>query len=263
MDQVEVGGLRIAFDTAGHGPPLLLLHGGFSDRRAWRPQLAGLADEFTLVAWDAPGCGGSSDPPGTFRLTDYADHLAGFVAALGLDNPDVLGLSFGSGLALELYRRHPDIPRTLILASAYAGWAGSLPPDEVRARLERGTRDAQRPPQEWVDDYLPTFFSGQVAPEVVEASAAMMLDTRPEGMLPMLRSLAEADLRDVLPTISVPTLLLYGELDVRAPLPVAHDLHARIPTSRLVVLPGAGHDTNLEVPEAFNDSVRSFLRAGG
>ena len=91
----------------------------------------------------------------------------------------------------------------------------------------------------------------------------MMLDTRPEGMLPMLRSLAEADLRDVLPTISVPTLLLYGELDVRAPLPVAHDLHARIPTSRLVVLPGAGHDTNLEVPEAFNDSVRSFLRAGG
>ncbi|MBU4517719.1 MAG: alpha/beta hydrolase [Proteobacteria bacterium] len=262
MDQVDVAGLRITFDTAGHGPPLVLLHGGFSDRRAWRPQLEGLAGELTLVAWDAPGCGGSSDPPDMFRLADYADLLAGFISELGLDNPHVLGLSFGSGLALELYRRHPEIPRTLILASAYAGWAGSLPPGEVRARLERGLRDAQRSPREWVDEYLPTFFTSQVAPEVVESTAAMMLDTRPAGMVPMLHSFAEADLRDVLPTVTVPTLLLYGELDVRAPLPVAEELHARIPTSRLVVLPGAGHDTNLEAPEAFNDAVRGFLRSG-
>lgn len=263
MDQVDVDGLRIAFERTGHGPPLVLLHGGFSDRRVWRRQLEGLSDQFTLVAWDAPGCGGSSDPPDTFGLADYADHLARFIDRLSLDRPHMLGLSFGSGLALELYRRHPHIPRTLILASAYAGWAGSLPPEEVEARLERGLRDAQRSPQEWVEDYLPTFFAHTVAPEVVEATAAMMLDTRSAGLVPMLRSFAVADLRDVLPTIAVPTLLLYGDLDVRAPLPVAEDLHGRIPGSRLVVLPGVGHDTNMEAPAAFNDAVRAFLRSVG
>lgn len=77
----------------------------------------------------------------------------------------------------------------------------------------------------------------------------------------MLRSFAVADLRDVLVTIAVPTLLLYGDLDVRAPLPVAEDLHARIPGSRLVVLPGVGHDANMEAPETFNDAVRTFLRS--
>lgn len=120
MEQVDVDGLRIAFERAGDGPPLGLLHGGFSDSRAWRRQFDGLSDEFTLVAWDAPGCGGSSDPPDAFGLADYADHLAGFIERLGHDEPHVLGSSFGSGLALEIYRRHPHIPRTLILCASAA-----------------------------------------------------------------------------------------------------------------------------------------------
>src|SRR5215467_2080245 len=131
MDQIEVKGLRIAYERTGEGPPLLLLHGGLSDSREWRRQLDALSDEFTVVAWDAPGCGQSSDPPEDFRLPAYAECLAAFIDALCLGHPHVLGLSFGGGLALELYRRHPALPHTLILASAYAGWAGSLPADVV------------------------------------------------------------------------------------------------------------------------------------
>ena len=59
-----------------------------------------------MVAWDAPGCGRSSDPPEAFRMPEYADCLAAFVDALGLERPHVLGLSLGGALALELYRRH-------------------------------------------------------------------------------------------------------------------------------------------------------------
>ncbi len=77
----------------------------------------------------------------------------------------------------------------------------------------------------------------------------------------MAHALAEADLRDVLPRIEVPTLLLYGDADPRSPLSVAEDLHAAIPTSRLVVLPGVGHMSNLEAPARFNSEVRSFLRS--
>jgi pimeloyl-ACP methyl ester carboxylesterase len=60
---IEVGGLRVAYRRVGQGPPLVLLHGGLGDSREWRRQLEGLAQEFTAVAWDAPGCGGSSDSP--------------------------------------------------------------------------------------------------------------------------------------------------------------------------------------------------------
>src|SRR5215207_6299493 len=130
MSEVEVSGLRVGYEREGTGPPLVLLHGGFGfDSRSWRRQMDALSDQYTVVAWDAPGCGRSSDPPPTFRLPDYADCLAGFIGALGLSRPHVLGLSFGGALALQLFGQHPAVPRTLILAGAYAGWAGSLPPD--------------------------------------------------------------------------------------------------------------------------------------
>jgi len=87
MDEIEVAGLRIAFERAGEGPPLVLLHGVLEDSRVWRRQLDDLSSEFTVLAWDAPGCGRSSDPPETFRLPDYADCLAAFVDALGLGRP--------------------------------------------------------------------------------------------------------------------------------------------------------------------------------
>ncbi|HEX2809418.1 MAG TPA: alpha/beta hydrolase [Kineosporiaceae bacterium] len=96
MDVVTACGLKITYRRAGSGDALVLLHGGFGfDSRAWQPQFNELADEFTVVAWDAPGCGGSEDPPGSFRIADYADCLAGFLTALGLRRPHVLGISFG------------------------------------------------------------------------------------------------------------------------------------------------------------------------
>ena len=145
MNHIEVEGLRIAYERAGEGPPLLLLHGGLSDSREWRRQLEELSDEFTVVAWDAPGCGQSSDPPETFRLPEYAGYLAAFFDALGLERPHLLGLSFGAGLALEFYRYHPTFPRTLILASAYAGWTSSLPAVVVEQRLQQVLREADLP----------------------------------------------------------------------------------------------------------------------
>src|SRR5262245_23844700 len=87
MERIEVGGLRIAYERAGEGPALVLLHGVLADSRMWRRQLDALAADFTVVAWDAPGCGQSSDPPETFSLRDYADCLAEFIDALDLERP--------------------------------------------------------------------------------------------------------------------------------------------------------------------------------
>ncbi len=259
MDVSYVGDFRIGFERRGAGPPLVLLHGAMSDSRSWRRQLEGLSDAFTVVAWDAPGCGASSDPPENFRLSDFADCLAEFIRKVGIERPHLLGHSFGSGLALEFYRRYPTVPRTLLLASAYAGWAGSLPPEEVEARVENARRQSHMPPQEVVAEWLPTLFSGAVPQEVVDETVAMISEFHPAGMRAMLNAFAEADLRDVLPTIEVPTLLLYGELDRRSPPKVARELDSKIRTSKLVVIPGAGHECNIEAPEAFNAEVRRFL----
>ncbi len=260
MDQIEVGGLSIAYRRAGEGPTLLLLHGYVGDSREWRRQIDDLSDEFTVVAWDAPGCGRSSDPPETFRLPDYADCLAAFVDALGLEPPHVVGLSFGGALALELYRRHPTVPLTLVLASAYAGWTGSLPADVIEQRLQQNLRDSHKPDQ-LVQTMIPTMFSELAPADPVAKFATIMAEFHPAGFRAFARALAEADIRDVLAHIKVPTLLLYGDKDVRAPLKVAHDLHARIPGSRLVVIPGVGHMSSVEAAERFNAEVRGFLRS--
>lgn len=88
METIDVDGLGIAYERAGAGPPLVLVHGYVGDGpTTWRHQVEGLCDEFTVVAWDAPGAGGSSDPPESFGMAGYADCLAGFVEELGLENP--------------------------------------------------------------------------------------------------------------------------------------------------------------------------------
>jgi pimeloyl-ACP methyl ester carboxylesterase len=88
----------------------------------------------------------------------------------------------------------------------------------------------------------------------------MMLDVRPAGALSMLTAFANADLRAVLPTIAVPTLLIYSADDVRAPRGVAEALHAAIPGSQMILVPAAGHDVNLEAPQEYDAAVRAFLQ---
>ncbi len=260
MKHIEIEGLRIAYERAGQGPPLVLLHGFFGDARVWRPQLNAFSDNYEVVAWDTPGCGQSSDPLETFRMPDYAKCLAGFIEALGLERPHVLGLSFGSTLALELYRRNPQLPRTLVLAAAYAGWTGSLPADVVEQRLRQTIPDLDLPADQVVAKYNSPGLLSELAPAaVLVENARIMSGFHPPGMKTMVRALAEADLRDVLRLIEVPTLLLYGDKDVRSPVSVGQALHAQIPSSRLVVIPGVGHVSNFEAPERFNAEVRSFL----
>jgi pimeloyl-ACP methyl ester carboxylesterase len=259
MEMIEVDGLRLAYERVGAGPPLVLLGGYVGDApTTWRRQLEGLSDEFTVVAWDAPGAGRSSDPPEDAGMAGYADYLAGFIDRLGIEKPHVAGLSFGGALALEFYRRHPAIPATLILVSAYAGWAGSLPADVAEQRLQQALVLADLSPDELVDALLPTMFSKATPPEVVDEFGMTLRAFHPAGFRAMARASAE-DLRDVLPEIEIPTLLVYGDKDVRAPLTVAADLHAAISGSALVVLPETGHLCNIEAPEAFNSALRNFL----
>jgi pimeloyl-ACP methyl ester carboxylesterase len=193
-------------------------------------------------------------------VAGYADCLAGFIAGIGLPRPHVAGLSFGGELALELCRRHPAVPRTLVLASAYAGWRGSLSAEDADQRLQQALALSELSPDELVGVLLPTMFSEGTPPDAVAAFGAAMRSTHPAGFRAMAHAAAE-DVRGALPWVDVPTLLVYGDKDVRAPLTVAEDLLAQIPGSTLVVLSDAGHVCNIESAGEFNRAVRDFLRA--
>jgi pimeloyl-ACP methyl ester carboxylesterase len=260
LHRIDVGGMSVGYRQVGSGPPLVLLHGAFEDSRCWARQLDELSQELTVIALDAPGFGASDDPPPTWTTADYGNHLGDILDALGLIRPTVLGLSFGSVYALALYRERPEAVGALILVSAYAGWAGSLPPEEVQRRVEQSEREMTAPVDQIVEKWLPTLLTPTAPHDVVRLVSMMMREFHPAGMRPALHALGAVDLRDVLATIAVPTLLVYGDADVRSPVMVAEEMHARIPGSALVVIPGAPHLVNLEQPEAFNTAIRQFTR---
>jgi pimeloyl-ACP methyl ester carboxylesterase len=260
VEVVRANGLDVAYERVGAGPPLVFVHGAAEDGRVWRPQRAALADEFTVIAWDEPGAGRSSDVPPTFGLADYANCLAALIEALALGPGHVAGLSWGGTVVLELYRRHPGLVASLILVDTYAGWKGSLPAAEVRARVA-GVRQMLAAPAAEFDPTLPGLFAGDPPAEFVPLLEEMAADVRPESMRTAVGVMAEADQRDLLPRIAAPTLLIWGELDARSPLSVAREFEQEIPDTKLVVIPGAGHMSNLEQPEQFNKAVREFCRA--
>jgi pimeloyl-ACP methyl ester carboxylesterase len=261
MPTTRVNGLEIGYDRVGNGPALVLAHGGASDAREWEPQLAGLADELTVVAWDEPGAGRSSDlPADDFGLGGVADTFTGLIEALDLAPAHVGGLSWGGTIALEVYRRRPDLVGSLILCDTYAGWAGSLPAEEVDARLAGVPADLES--TDWVKDALPGLFSDDPPSDAVAALDQVMAGARPRTLAHTMRAMAATDLSELLPRIDVPTLLIWGEGDARSPAAtVARTFHEAIPRSQLVLIADAGHMSNLERPELFNRAVRDFCRA--
>ena len=260
MEHVEVGGVRIAYTYAGSGPPLVMLHGAPADSRTWQWMLPDLSRDHTVIAWDAPGFGQSSDIGDTWRAAQFADALVAFVAALDLERPHLVGHSFGTMVTLSLFQRHPAVPASLVLIGGYAGWAGSLPPEEVARRLEMFLGMAQLG-----DAFDPKSYPGLFT-ELIPADRARMLATmmreniRPATVRAAGHTGAETDLRPVLPTVDVPTLVLHGEADARSPLANAEALRAAISTSQHAVLPKLGHACVVEDPEACATEIRRFVR---
>ena len=251
--------LKLHFERAGSGPPLLLLHGIGSNSRAFRHQLSGLADAFTVIAWDAPGYGRSDDPPPNFRLEDAADCAIALLDELGIERAHVLGHSMGGVVAQLVYHRHPERVLSLILSDTNAG-GGAAPEPE---RLERVRRRL-----DMIDRLGPRLLAQQRAPEVIRPSAPadlleevteIMAQVRAAGYRAAAIGLGETNLTDQLAAIHVSVLVIHGAEDSIVPVTAGRSLSESIPGARLVVVPEAGHLSNQEQPSLYNAAVRDFL----
>jgi pimeloyl-ACP methyl ester carboxylesterase len=258
LSRLQIDDLSIGYRRAGVGPPLVLLHGFLCDSRCWRDQLSDLSDQFDVIAWDAPGAGGSSDPRDSFALSDWSRTLAKFLDSLSVDNASFVGLSWGGVLAQDFYRLYSSRVARLILADTYAGWKGSLPADNVTQRLARCERDSYLPREELAARWVREMFTDAAPIGLIEELSSIFADFHPLGFRLMAKSLADTDSTDVLRRIDVRTLLIWGEDDHRSTLSVAEQLRDSIPGAVLRVIAHAGHISNMEQPVAFNDQVRRF-----
>lgn len=255
-------GLTIGYDDTGSGIPLVLLHAFPLDRGMWKPQVAGLAEVARLITLDLPGFGESS--PDTFTIDGVADVVAEFLATREIPKAVVCGLSMGGYIALSLTRRHSHVLRGLILCDTRAGV------DDTKAKAGRDQAIAtvkERGAAALFEGMLPKVLSEETRsekPEVVESVRSLALRQPVPSLTAALAALRDRpDANDGLAAIAVPSLVLVGEFDSVTPPLSAANLAAQIRNSALVYIPGAGHLSNLENPDAFNAAVRKFLKGLG
>jgi pimeloyl-ACP methyl ester carboxylesterase len=193
-------------------------------------------------------------------MDGYADCLAGFLRALHVERAHLVGLSFGGALVLATFHRHRELASSLTLVSGYAGWLGSLGRDEADRRLARSLAASRLTPDEFLAAMAPSMFSQSAEGELVARFLDSARAFRPSGFRAMARA-SYTDQSHVLAEVDVPTLLLYADHDVRAPVSIGEAMHGTLPTAELVVLAGSGHASTVEAPDDVTRELRRFLRA--
>lgn len=253
----EAGG--IAYLSEGQGAPVLFLHGIGGAARQFAGQLAHLAPRYRAIAWDAPGYGAST-PLQLVTMEALAAALGGFIAALGLDRPVIVGHSLGGMIAQRLLAEAPHAARALVLSQTSAAFGGRDP-----AWADKFIRDRLAPLDAGhsMADLAPGMVAGMVGDDADPAGIAIAVDciaaTPDSTYRDTVLAMPGFDLRDALPRIAVPTLVLSGSRDQNAPAGAMQRMAERIPGATYVMLDGAGHLAHLEQPARFNAALDAFL----
>ena len=261
MSKIHVRGIEVAYDEAGSGTPVVLLHGFPFNRTMWSEQIEALMPRHRVLAPDLRGHGETSVVPGPAMMEEMARDVSALMEKLNISRAAVCGLSMGGYVALALYRMFPLRARALVLADTRSG------ADTEEARKNREVQ-AEKALQEGMaaiaDAMLPKLLSPKTVaknPAVVARVREMILKTNSEGAAAALRGMAQRrDQTSFLSRIICPTLVIVGREDVITPLPESELMRREIGGSRLDVIEDAGHVSNLERPENFNRALTKFLR---
>ncbi|MBA4064061.1 MAG: alpha/beta hydrolase [Isosphaera sp.] len=252
----------VAYDDAGAGLPVVLLHAFPFDRGMWQPQLGPLsAAGFRVLAPDLPGFGGSAPGPDPFTVDGAADFVAAFLDWLKVDRAVVGGLSMGGYVALAFARRHPGRLAGLVLADTRAA-----PEDDTgRAARDQAVAAVEKDgPAKFGEGMLAKVLSDhtrEANPAAVELARTVVTRQAAATVVAGLRALRDRpDAAPGLAAVAVPTLVLVGEHDAVTPPLNAARLAGSVRGSELLHVPGAGHLSNLENPAEFNRAVVAFLR---
>lgn len=258
--RARVRGREVRFLEAGAGWPVLLVHAFPVNADMWRPQLERVPDGWRFIAPDVRGFGPAPAAPGSFTLDDAAADVAVFLDHLKLDRVVVGGLSMGGYITMALLRRSPERFDGLILADTRAE---ADTPEGLAGRRQMIDLVRAKGPGAVADQMLPKLLSASARehqPELVASVRRMIESTSVDAIAAALEAMmGRPDSTPDLSRINRPTLILVGADDEVTPEGSARAMEQRIERSRVVVLPGAGHLSNLEAPDAFSRAVSDFL----
>lgn len=260
MPSVSLNGADLHYlDTERGERVVLLLHAFPLHSGMWSRQLPALAKDHRVIAPDYRGLGKSRGATDASSMDLLARDVLALLAHLGVERAAVVGLSMGGYLSFELFRQAPALFRGLVLADTKAG----ADTDEGKAGREQFARDALERGLSWVADQLvPKLLRPAPDPAAVAELRSLIGDGTVEGVAAAQRGMARRP--DSFPTLAgilCPTLVLVGEEDTLTPPAEAEKLAAGVPNAKLVTLPGAGHLSCIESPEAFTRELTAFLSA--
>lgn len=255
-----IDGVSLYNEVHGSGEPVLFVHGFPLSGRLWDPTVSLLQDRFKLIVPDLRGHGRSGVSEDV-SMARYADDLAALLDVAGVKGRvTVVGHSMGGYIAFELYRRHPERVRALVLVDSQAG------PDTKEAaegRREMAGRVLSDGSRVIADTLVDRLFASPTPDALRERWHEIMAATPPVGVAAALRAMAERpDSRRTLREIDRPVLVVVGAHDAVTPPEEARRMHAAAPNSRLEIVAGAGHMTPVEQPERFAALLRHFLTTG-
>jgi len=259
---VYINGAQIYYETAGAGPPLMLVHAGIADNRMWDDQIEAFSNDYRVIRFDLRGFGRSDMPPGSFANHEDVRSLLEY---LDVQSTFLLGVSFGGAIALDFTLAYPEYVQALILGATSV--SGSRPSARIKqfweeedAALERGDYDeaTEINLRLWVDG--PRREPGQSDPRVREGVKEMQLAIF-EKEIP--DDIEEIDLDppaiERLAELRVPVQLIVGDLDLEEKQELTGRLVSEFPEARMAVIPGVAHMLNMERPDLFNRIVLDFL----
>jgi pimeloyl-ACP methyl ester carboxylesterase len=253
IEYVELANAKIAYQSSGSGEPLLMAHGFSLDMRMWDQQIDAFAKSFRVARYDLRGFGKSSAPNGEPYI--HADDLAALLDHLQIERANLMGMSFGGGIALEFACLHPDRLIDLVLVdSAVGGY-----PWRISFNVKRDARDLESFKRNWLAHDL--FAPALKIPDVASRLRQIIGDYSGWHWLNKdSNQFPPPSAYERLEAIQARTLIVVGEWDLPDFHAIADAIASRMPNARKVVIAGAGHMSNMEQPNVFNSAVLNFLR---
>ncbi|MBN1935329.1 MAG: alpha/beta fold hydrolase [Anaerolineae bacterium] len=265
MPHIEVNGVELYYEW--HGPPdapiLALINGVLMSTASWGLQIKTLARRYRLLLHDCRGQGQSAHPPGLYTMRQHADDLSALLAALGIEQAHLAGISYGGEIALLMGIAHPQQVRSLFVSSAVSEVRPTL-----RGTIESWIAAARTGDGELLYRCSVTDNFGEpwlaVHPNWAELSIPRYCQLDLEAVIALCECFLGLDCTADLPQIAAPTTVVVGELDALKPLePYARLIAGRVPNADLIVLGGAGHACCIETPRAWNAALLGHLALVG
>ena len=238
--------------------PIVFVHGFPFDHKMWNNQIEELSKEYFCISYDIRGLGESPSNEGQFTMEMFVDDLQEIIETLKLDRPVLCGLSMGGYIALRTIEKSESSFRAAILCDTKS----EADNNETKVKRAEGIKKINgQGIEKYVNDFVPSCFAEESLPksfykETIERS----LISSPIGVKGCLLAMAgRTDTTEYLSKIKIPVLVICGEKDKLSPPHVMKEMADKISDSEFQIIPGAGHISPLENPEATNKTIKDFL----